>query len=74
LAALREKQVLDEDPLTKVKTFVAKVNKNSVEIVSFNAAGGVDTEYDKQTGLATSISILNRVSGYELKMQLQARE
>jgi hypothetical protein len=71
LAKLQPGQVLDEDPLTKMKTFVSHVINNSVIINSTNDGGQISDEYDKQTGMLISHETYNGISGEGITLRLE---
>ena len=74
LALLRQGQVLDDDPLTKMRTVVARVTDTSV-IVSHTSAGGeIANEYDKHSGLLTASSFINAIAKQQTLVRLAARE
>jgi hypothetical protein len=74
LAQLRQGQVLDEDPVTKMRTVVARVDDSSVVIASSNAAGEIDSQYDKRTGMLIASSFYNVLSMQQRTLKLQSRE
>ena len=74
LAGLQRGQVLDEDPVTKMRTVVAKIDDRTVVISQRNAAGEVDSEYDRQTGMVTASSFFNVFSKQQWTLRLQGRE
>jgi hypothetical protein len=74
LASLHQGQVLDEDPITKMKTIVSAVDANSIIIAQQNAAGEIDSRYDKATGLMTGSSFVNVLSQEQITITLQSRE
>ena len=74
LAQLRQGQVLDEDPITKMRTIVSRVDDSSVVIVSSNAAGEIDNQYDKRTGMLIGSSFYNVLSMQQRAYKLQGRE
>jgi hypothetical protein len=54
LAKMQQGQLIDEDPLTKVKTVVSHVDDNSVVITCANSAGEQSFQYNKSTGMFIS--------------------
>lgn len=74
LAALHKGQVLDEDPITRMQTLVARADDRSVVISSRNAAGEIDSEYDRQTGMRIGYSFYDVMSQRQLTLRLQGRE
>jgi hypothetical protein len=74
LAQLRQGQVLDEDPVTKMRTVVSRVDDSSVVIAAANAAGEIDNQYDKRTGILLASSFYNVLSMQQRTLKLQGRE
>jgi hypothetical protein len=74
LAQMQRGQVLDEDPLTKMRTIVAKVSDTSVVISHTNSGGQIANEYDKRSGLLTTSSFINAIARQQILVRLQARE
>jgi hypothetical protein len=74
LAALKTGQVLDQDPITNVKTSVASVTNDSVIISCINASSERDFEYDKQSGILKSSSSIDGQLKQQTTLQLQSRE
>jgi hypothetical protein len=74
LAQLRQGQVLDEDPVTKMRTVVSRVDDSSVVIAAANAAGEIDNQYDKRTGMLIASSFYNVLSMQQRTLKLQGRE
>lgn len=74
LAQLRQSQILDEDPVTKMRTVVAKVDDASVVIASINSAGESDNQYDKRTGMLLASSFYNVLSKQQRTYRLQSHE
>ena len=74
LAQLRAGQVLDEDPLTKMRTVVAQVSDTSIVISHTSAGGEIANEYDKRSGLLTASSFINAIAKQQTLVRLQARE
>lgn len=74
LAALHKGQVLDEDPITRMQTIVARADDKSVVITSRNAAGEIDSEYDRHTGMLIASSFYEVLSKYQWTLRLQGRE
>jgi hypothetical protein len=56
LAKLHEGQVIDEDPVTQMKTVVADANGATVTILSRSAGGELSAVYDRSTGLLQAIT------------------
>ncbi|MFZ0968592.1 MAG: hypothetical protein WAN13_09995 [Candidatus Acidiferrales bacterium] len=74
LAQLRQGQVLDEDPVTKMRTAVSRVDDSTVVIVESNAAGEIDNQYDKRTGMLLASSFYNVLSMQQRTLKLQGHE
>jgi len=74
LAQLRQGQVLDEDPVTKMRTVVSRVDDSSVVIAASNAAGEIDNQYDKRTGMLIASSFYNVLSMQQRTLKLQGHE
>jgi len=74
VASLKQGQVLDEDPITKIRTYVGKVDERSVVIVSRNGSGEIDNEYDARTGLRIGNSFYDILSQQQWTLRLQGRE
>jgi hypothetical protein len=74
LAKLTVGQVLDQDPLTQMKTTVTKADDHSVQIASTNSSGEIDSQYDKQSGMLLSSSFFNIVSQQKWILNLQSKE
>ena len=74
MAGLQHGQILDEDPVTKMRTVVAKIDDRTVVISQRNAAGEIDSEYDRQTGMVTASSFFNVLSKQQWTLRLQGRE
>ena len=74
LALLRTGQVLDEDPVTRMRTVVAKADEASAVITMSNAAGEVDNQYDKRTGMLTASSFYDVLSLQQRTLKLQSKE
>jgi hypothetical protein len=53
-ASFQQGQILDNDPDTKMKTVVSKINGQSVEITSSNMSSGRACVYDLATGIQTA--------------------
>jgi hypothetical protein len=53
-ASFQPGQILDNDPDTKMKTVVSKINGNSVEITSSNMSSGRACVFDLATGMQTA--------------------
>lgn len=74
LAKLREGQVLDEDPITRVKITVTKARGGTVIISQRNASGEVKSEYDARSGLLVGSSHDDGVSKQRWEMRLVRKE
>ncbi|HEY4742920.1 MAG TPA: hypothetical protein VIH76_20155 [Candidatus Acidoferrales bacterium] len=74
LAQLRQGQILDEDPVTKMRTVVSRVDDSSVIITASNAAGEIDNQYDKHTGMLIASSFYNVLSMQQRTLKLQGHE
>ncbi len=74
LATLERGQVLDEDAVTKMQTVVAKADDRSIVITSRNAAGEIDYEYDRHTGMLIASSFYDVLSKQQWTLRLQGRE
>ena len=75
LEKLRQGQVLDEDPVTKMRTVVSRVDVPfTVVIASTNAAGEVDSQYDKRTGMLIGSSFYDVLTMQQRTLKLQGRE
>jgi hypothetical protein len=74
LAKLQRGQVLDEDPVTRMQTVVAKADDKSIVIASRNAAGEIDNEYDGHTGMLVATSFYDVLSKQQWTLRLQGRE
>jgi hypothetical protein len=74
LAQLRQGQVLDEDPVTKMRTVVSRVDDSTVVIAAANAAGEIDNQYDKRTGILLASGFYNVLSMQQRTLKLQSRE
>lgn len=74
LAALKKGQVLDEDPITHVKTIVSNVTGDTVAITRANGAGQWDFQYDKQSGILKVSSFIEATLKQQTMLQLQSRE
>jgi hypothetical protein len=74
LARLRQGQVLDQDPVTKMRTVVSRVDDSSVVIAATNAAGEIDSQYDKRTGMLIGSSFYDVLTMQQRTLKLQGRE
>jgi hypothetical protein len=63
-------EVLDEDPITKVKISVTKEDEKSVTISAVNAAGEVDWQYDRKTGMLIGMKSYNTLSDQQTTLQM----
>jgi hypothetical protein len=71
LPQLYQGQTLDEDPVSKMRTIVSNVNDVSVTITSLNAAGQIDNQYDKRTGMLLASSFYNVLSRQQRTYRIQ---
>jgi hypothetical protein len=53
---------------------VAKVDDKSIVITSRNAAGEIDAEYDRRTGMLVATSFYDVLSKQQWTLRLQGRE
>jgi hypothetical protein len=74
LAALHQGDVLDEDPITKMRTVVTQISDQSVTISESNNSGEVVNEYDKQSGMLIATSFYTAVSKQDWAVRLQSQE
>ncbi len=74
LAQLRQGQVLDEDPVSKMRTIVSKINDASVTISSAKSCRQIDNQYDKRTGMLIASSFYNVLSRQQRTYRVQTRE
>jgi hypothetical protein len=74
LAKLQQGQVLDEDPVTKMKTYVARIDEHSVLISSVNAAGELDSEYDSHTGMLIGMGFFDVLNKRQYTLRLQSHQ
>jgi hypothetical protein len=74
LATLRRGQILDQDPITRMETVVAKADENSIVISSRNAAGEILSEYDRHTGMLMAYSFYDVLHKTQSTLRLQGRE
>jgi hypothetical protein len=74
LAKLRRGQILDQDPIARMQTAVARADHRSVVISSRNAAGEISSEYDRQTGMLIGYSFYDVMYQSQLTLRLQRRE
>ncbi len=74
LAQLRQGQVLDEDPVTKMRIVVSRVDDSTVVIAAANAAGEIDNQYDKRTGILLASSFYTVLSMQQRTLKLQGRD
>jgi hypothetical protein len=70
-ASFQQGQILDEDPDTKMKTVVSKINGQSVEITSSNMSSGRACVYDLATGIQTAWAEYDRPTQTTQTMQRQ---
>jgi len=71
LAQFHPGQVLDEDPVTKMHTVVSRVDNSSVVISSANAAGQIENQYDKRTGMLIASSFYDVLTMQQRMYKLQ---
>lgn len=74
LARLHEGQVLDEDPITKMKTVVSKADEQAVQITSANSSGEIISNYDRRTGIRLGASFYNDASKQQWVVKLQSHD
>ena len=74
LARLRQGQVLDEDPVTQMRTVVGRVDDSSVVFKTSNAAGDVENQYDKHTGMLIGTSSFDVLTMQQRTLRLQGHE
>jgi len=74
LANLRQGQVLDQDPVTRMQTSITKADNKSIVIASRNAAGEIDNEYDRSTGMLIATSFFDVLTKQQSILRLQGRE
>jgi len=74
LAKLQQNQVLDDDPITRVKTEVTGADGQTVTITSSSAGIMVSHTFDVQTGKLRSSSTTDRLSKIVTTFQLQSEE
>jgi hypothetical protein len=74
LAQLHKGQVLDEDPVTKMRTIVSRVDDSSVVIAASNAAGEIDNQYDKRNGMLIASSFFDVLTMQQRSCKLQGHE
>jgi hypothetical protein len=70
-ASFQQGQILDEDPDTKMRTVVSKMNGQSVEITSSNMSSGRACVYDLATGIQTAWAEYDRPTQTVQTMQRQ---
>lgn len=70
LANLHDGQVLDEDPVTRMRLVVKKADNNTVEMSQSNAAGEIDSAYDTRTGMLIESDFYNVLSKQQLMLRL----
>jgi len=73
-ARLQRGQVLDDDPITKMKTSVTKADDQSVVISSINAAGKIDSQYDRHTGMLIGIGFYDVLSKQQISVRMQSHQ
>ncbi len=74
LARLQQGQVLDEDPISKMRIVVARVDANSVVTAQSNAAGEIDSKYDRRTGLLVGSSYFTTMTHQQIVLELVGQE
>ena len=74
LATLKQGDLLDEDPITKMRTTVTQVSDQSVTISQSNNSGEIVSQYDKQSGMLIGSSYYQAVSKQDWSFRLQGRE
>lgn len=74
LGKLRQGDLLDEDPITKMRTTVSRVDDQSVTISQSNNSGEIVSEYDPQTGVLIGSSYYNAVSKQDWGVHLRGRQ
>jgi hypothetical protein len=72
LAQLRQGQALDDDPLSKMRTVVSKVDASAVQITQSNPAGQIDNQYDLRTGMLIYSSSYTVLSQQQRALKLQS--
>ena len=73
-ARMQRGQVLDKDPIPKMQTVVAQADDQRIVIASRNAAGEIDSEYDRHTGMLAASSFYGMLSEYQRTIRLHGRE
>jgi hypothetical protein len=74
LANLQQGQVIDQDPITQMKTVVSSVTPTSVVITQANRCGQRDYQYDKQSGILTQWDFINAQLKQRTILQLAGKE
>lgn len=74
LDKLQEGQVLDEDPLTKMKTAVTHVRADSIAIESISGGGEIGSEYDRRTGILSGSSFYSGLSRQQILVKLRSQQ
>ena len=74
LARLQQGQVLDDDPITGMKTAVTRVTDRSVVIESISPGGALGSEYDRADGMMIGVSFYSVLSKQQYTVKLQARQ
>jgi hypothetical protein len=74
LATLHEGDVLDEDPITKMRTSVTQVGDTSITISQSNNTGEIVNEYSRQSGLLIKSSTYSVVTKQDWAVRLQSQE
>jgi hypothetical protein len=57
-----------------MRTVVSRVDNSYVVIAASNAAGEIDNQYDKRTGMLIASSFYNVLSMQQRTLKLQVRE
>lgn len=74
LTNLQPGQVLDEDPVTRIRTLVANANAQQVQIAITGPGVGGQALYDRNTGMLQAIQSVQRSTGMTTMLQLQGTE
>jgi len=73
-ARLQRGQTLDADPVTKMKTSVTKSDDQSVTISSINAAGQVDSQYDRKTGMLIGMGFYDVLTKQQVTVRMRSHD
>ncbi|HET6251007.1 MAG TPA: hypothetical protein VFE47_25180 [Tepidisphaeraceae bacterium] len=68
-AHLQQGQVLDEDPITKMKTVVSRIDNNEVAITQSNQSTTVTNTYDRSTGLLSGTDWFDAMTKFHTTMK-----